>query len=198
MSNPGFVLITLCAGVLSLVFSFWWTSWIFCNNPLITSQKKRWNQRVLTFFLLVSCWFLAFAITQEDLGYWPSSEGRADLVWSSLGVVAVVMFLFLLLWDCFCCGEPPHLIPTRSAVVAIVGTSAFLMPGLALLAVYQNENGVLNESISDEYVPRLLNKGIGLAVTGSAIDIVAICNWGREKTRCFEEAARMSNAELVR
>ena len=178
MNHLEFSLITAATAVISLLYSIWWPFMVLDNSPDVPKHRRN-LQIVLVFFLLASCWFVTYAITQADLHKVRTSNERADLTLSSYGAICVCFFAFLLFWDCLARGRAPHLVPTRSGAVSLMATTICLVPGMTLLAVYKQETVDGISEIHTEYIESLKPKGIIMVSIGYFFDLVAVSVWLR-------------------
>lgn len=177
MVNAGFVVFTIAVGLFSAAFTVWWTCWIFEENPTIPKQERRAFHSIVVFALLTSAWFVAFGMTQEDIGNLPAAQGRGtmtNLTIVTYAVICTVVSLSLFLWDCFCRGStpgrPPHLVPAFYAAIAM-GASCFLVvPGLTLLSVYFKESSEAMSYPHQHYIESLSTKGIIGTCVGFVVD----------------------------
>ena len=177
MMGAGFVLCTIAVGIFSAAFTVWWTLWIFEENPEIPSERRTFHS-IVVFALLTSSWFVAFGITQEDIGNLPAAEGRGtitNLTIVTYAVICAVISLSLFLWDCFCRGmnyrgRPPHLIPAFYAAVAMGASCCLVVPGLTLLSVFSKESSAALSYPHQQYIESLSTKGAIVTCVGFAVD----------------------------
>ncbi|KAL3932882.1 MAG: hypothetical protein SGBAC_010642 [Bacillariaceae sp.] len=175
MANTGFVSYTIAVGLFSAAFAYWWTRWIFEENPEIPSERRTFHS-IVVFALLTSSWFVAFGITQEDIGNLPAADGRGtitNLTIVTYAVISATISLALFLWDIFCRGtrgQPPHLIPAFYAAVAMGASCCLVVPGLTMLSVYSSESTAALSYPHQQYIESLSTKGIIATCVGFAVD----------------------------
>jgi len=178
MGDAGFVILTIVTGLFSAGFTFWWTRWIFEKNPDISAPERLTFHSIVVFALLTSSWFVAFAMTQEDIGNLPAAEGRGtflNLTIVTYAVICTVISLSLFLWDCFCrglnCrGQPPHLIPSFYAAVTMGASCCLVVPGLTILSVHSKESSEALSYPHQDYIESLSMKGTIAVCVGVVID----------------------------
>ena len=178
MVDAGFVVFTIVVGLFSGAYTFWWTRWIFEENPGIPATERQTLHSIVVFALLTCSWFFAFAMTQEDIGNLPAAEGRGsvlNLTIVTYAVICTVISLSLFLWDSFCrgknCrGQPPHLIPSFYAAITMCASCFLVVPGFTLLAVHSKESSEALSYPHQDYIESLSMKGIVAVSSGLAID----------------------------
>eukprot|EP00980_Cylindrotheca_fusiformis_P020576 scaffold7641_cov115-Cylindrotheca_fusiformis.AAC.22 len=207
MADAGFIIYSTAIGAFSALFSIWWTCWIFENNPNIPNDRT-YLQGLFVLALLASCWFLTFALIQEDVGNLPKSSGErgsvTNLPTSTYAVFCVFISFVLLLWDCFCrgrsCrGQPPHLIPAFPSCFAIGAVCCLVIPGLTFLAVYERESSGSIPNPHQDYVEHLFPKGVAMVVIGFTVNFLALFMYLREKAlvpAALQGGGRSDGADL--
>jgi hypothetical protein len=186
MVNAIYAIYFTIIGFFSISFAFFWTKWIFENNPLIPPSKERRGLQIFAVFaLFTSCWCMTYSKTQEDLGIVPKAPELGKFSLSTYAACCIFSSAFLLVWDCFCrgrsCnGQPPQLVPTIPAVGAIASGSCLVVPGLTILAVYESTNAT-NYYLHQEYIDGLFLKGVVSILVGSMIIVSAVFLWFRTR-----------------
>ena len=183
--NGAVVLIWILNGSTVLLVSVWWSTWLYQHNPDVCNNRKGYFQPILVACLLGSCSFLTFGILRQDLKQQPSDpKTQSEITLAGGGVICVCTFAILLIWDCFCRGKAPHLVPSYWATIALLATSSLLVPGLTILAVYRTEIEETDENDDYyyvDYISALKWKGIGLVGAGGFIEFVVLSIWLRER-----------------
>ena len=180
-----YVMIMILMGFIILLFSWWWTKYILEFNPLIPKERGK-LQFATVFMLMWSSWFVAFSFTHRDLSDEPIAY-PSEISMATYAICCVAIFTLILFWDCFCRGEPPHIIPPLSMGVALLCSCWLLIPGLTLLAVYCKEERMYGEEDDEQdhpdqdYVDKLKVKGIVGVSIGSFINFIALWMYIRIK-----------------